>query len=264
MLSSLRTLIVSAAVAGTALLTGAPVAIAAGEAPSPPSRSWTFSGPFGTFDNAQLQRGFQVYKQSCSACHGMRLLYYRNLGQPGGPEFTEDEVKVIAAGYMVTDGPDDTGEMFQRPAIPSDTFFEPYENEQQARSIFGGAYPVDLSVITKARKYGPNYLAALLLGYHEAPAGFDLEPGQYYNEYYSGHRIAMPPPLVADGQIAYDDDTPETIENYAVDVSAFLHWAGEPKLEERKRIGLQVMIFLFVFAALLYLTKLKLWRNIDH
>ena len=194
----------------------------------------------------------------------MRLMHYRNLSQPGGPEFSEEEVKAIAASYNIVDGPDDTGEMFQRAGIPSDNFFRPYENEQQARAIFGGAYPVDLSVITRARKYGPDYLAALLLGYHEAPAGYDLQPGQYYNEYFPGHLISMPPPLVVDGQIDYNDDTPETIENYAIDVSAFLFWAGEPKMEERKKLGLQVMLFLIVFAALLYFSKMKLWSKIDH
>lgn len=249
-------------VAGVAL-TATTGAQAAGEAPSPPAQDWSFSGPFGTFDRAQLQRGFQVYKETCSACHSMDLMYYRNLGQPGGPEFDEEQVKAIAAGYMVMDGPNDMGDMFERPGLASDNFRAPFRNEQEARMINNGAYPPDLSVITKARKYGPDYIYGLLVGYTDPPAGFEMQPGMSYNTYFPGHQIAMAPPL-GDGFISYADGSPETLSQYAQDVAAFFHWAGEPKLEERKRIGLQVMLFLIVFAALLYFSKQKLWRNVDH
>ncbi|PTM41910.1 cytochrome c1 [Bosea sp. 124] len=258
---------------------------AAGDRIEPPALSWSFSGPFGKFDRAQLQRGFKVVKEVCANCHSMSLLRIRNLSQPGGPEFSPGQVTGLAATYQVKDGPNDQGEMFERPGRPADPFPAPFANEQAARAANGGAFPVDLSVIAKARTYergfprfvfdiftqyqeqGPDYIAALLGGYKDPPPeGVTLMPGQYYNTYMPGHLIAMPKPL-NDGQIEYpkgpdgQPQVPETVAQYAKDVSAFLVWAAEPHLEQRKRIGLQVMLFLLIFGGLLYYTKKKVWAR---
>jgi ubiquinol-cytochrome c reductase cytochrome c1 subunit len=258
---------------------------AAGERVEPPALSWSFSGPLGTFDRAQLQRGYKVFKEVCASCHGASLLRFRNLSQPGGPEFTPSQITALAATYQVKDGPNDSGEMFDRPGRAADAFPSPFPNEQAARAANGGAYPVDLSVIAKARTYergfprfvfdiftqyqeqGPDYLAALLAGYKDPPPeGVTLLPGQYYNTYMPGHLIAMPKPL-NDGQVEYpkgadgQPQAPETVAQYAKDVTAFLVWAAEPHLEQRKRIGMQVMAFLFIFALLLYYTKKKVWAR---
>ena len=253
----------AAVLAGALTLGMADTVRAAGKAPAAPSQDWSFSGPFGTFDRGQLQRGFQVYKQVCASCHAMSLVKYRNLSQPGGPGFTEEQVKVIAADYTVMDGPDEFGDMFEREAKPFDAFVSPFENEQQARASNNGAYPLDLSVIAKARKNGANYLYALLTGYTDPPAGEELREGMYYNTYFPGHQIAMAPPLFEEG-VEYTDGSPMTIEQYAADVTAFLMWTAEPKLEDRKKLGFQVMLFLLVFAGLLYLSKKKLWANLEH
>lgn len=245
------------------LAAAAPAAYAAEEGLTPPDQSWSFNGPFGLFDRGQLQRGFKVYQQACAACHSMELIALRTLGESGGPEFPEAAVRALAAEYQITDGPDDFGEMFERPGIPADRLPSPFPNEQAARAANGGAYPPDLSVIAKARPHGPDYLYALLTGYQDPPAHIEMRQGMYYNPYFPGGQIAMPPPL-SEGVVEYTDGTPETVENYAADISAFLMWAAEPKLEDRKRIGFQVMVFLIVFAGLLYLTKKKLWRTVHH
>jgi cytochrome c1 len=231
------------------------------EAPEIAHQSWSFSGPFGTYDNAQLQRGFQVYKEICSSCHSMRLLTYRNLGEPGGPEFSPKAVQALASQVQVTDGPDDKGEMFQRPGRPSDHFRSPFANDQLARIANNGALPPDLSVMAKAREGGPDYIYALLTGFSEPPAGFKLVQGMYYNKAFPGHQIAMPPPL-SDGAVSYTDGTPQTLDNYARDVSAFLMWAAEPKLEERHQVGARVILFLVVFAAIMYLAKRTVWARL--
>ncbi len=227
------------------------------------AQSWSWSGPFGLFDRAQLQRGFKVYQESCQACHGLELMSFRNLGEPGGPEFSEAAVSAIAESYSVEDGPDERGDMFERPGRESDRFPPPYANEQAARAANMGAYPPDLSVMAKARGGGVDYLYALLTSYQDPPEDFELQPGMHYNPAFSGDQIAMAQPFT-DGQIAYDDGTPETLENYARDVSAFLMWTAEPKMEARKRLGFQVMLFLFVFGGLMYASKRKLWRDVDH
>ncbi|MCB1478150.1 MAG: cytochrome c1 [Rhodobiaceae bacterium] len=228
------------------------------------SQSWTFTGPFGTFDRAQLQRGYKVYKEVCANCHSMKLVKFRNLAEPGGPGFTEDQVKALAAEYEITDGPNDDGDMFERPGKPFDTFVSPFANEKAARASNGGAYPPDFSVIAKARPDGPNYIYALLTGYEEEPpADVEMREGMYYNHVFPGHQIAMAPPL-SEEIVEYTDGSPMTVEQYAHDVVSFLMWTAEPKLEERKRMGLQVMIFLIVFAGLLYFTKQKLWSDVDH
>lgn len=252
--------------------------LAAEPAERPERQSWSFAGPFGLFDRAQLQRGFKVYREVCASCHGLKYIAFRNLAQPGGPGFSEAQARAIAAEYQITDGPDDTGEMFQRPGRLSDHFPSPDPNEQAARARFGGALPPDLSVITKARSYesglviglldffrqyqehGVDYVYALLTGYEDPPPGVKLEGTQAWNRYFPGHRIAMVPPL-SDGQVEYTDGSPETVDQYARDVAAFLAWTAEPHMEARKRIGFQVMIFLIVFAGLLYFTKKKVWAD---
>lgn len=257
-------------------------ALAAGGGETPPGVDWSFAGPFGTFDRGQLQRGLKVFREVCSACHGMSLVRFRNFSQPGGPEFTTDQVATLAAEFQIKDGPNDQGEMFERPGRPADAWPSPFPNEQAARAANGGAYPPDFSVLSKARGYergfplflldiftqyneaGPNYIAALLKGYVDPPEGFVLQPGQYYNKYMAGHIISMPS-VLSDGQVEYPKDAngkpvaPETLVQYAKDVTAFLTWAAEPHLEQRKRVGIQVMLFLLVFAGLLYFTKKRVW-----
>ena len=229
-----------------------------------PDIDYSFEGPFGTFDRAQLQRGFQVYKEVCSACHSMNLMYYRNLSQPGGPEFTEEQMKAIAASVQVN-ALDDKGEQIQRPGTPADRFPSPFPNELAARAANNNAYPPDLSVIIKARHGGANYVYALLTGYSDPPADFQLLPGLNYNEYFQGHQIAMPAPLSSDGQVTYaPDNPPATKQQMAKDVAAFLTWASEPKLEERQRMGVKVIIFLVLLSALLYLAYRRLWKDVDH
>jgi ubiquinol-cytochrome c reductase cytochrome b/c1 subunit len=227
-------------------------------AESLPKQKWSFDGPFGTFDPAARQRGFQVYRDVCSACHALSLVHYRNLRDIG---FSEDEVKAIAASVEVTDGPNDNGEMFQRPGRPSDRFKSPFPNEKAARAGNNGAYPVDLSLITKARVGGPDYLYALLTGYSDPPAGVKLMEGMHYNKYFHGHQIAMPPPINAD-QVTYADGTKATVEQLTKDVTTFLTWAAEPELEARKRLGMKVVIFLIVLTGLLFAVKRKVWKDI--
>lgn len=234
----------------------------AAETPAVPKRQWSFDGFFGTYDRAALQRGFQVYKEVCSACHSMNLLAYRNLGEPGGPEFNEAEVKAIAASVEVTDPlPNEQGEMFQRPGIPSDKFKSPFPNEQAAKAANNGAAPPDLSLMAKARPAGANYIYALLTGYADPPADFALSEGLNYNKYFPGHQIAMAPPLAPDA-VSYTDGTQATVEQMAADVTEFLMWAAEPKLEERKRIGFQAILFLIVATGVFYAVKRKVWADI--
>ncbi len=234
-------------------------ALAAGDAKEPREIDWPHSGLFGTYDRAALQRGFQVYKEVCSACHGMRHLSYRHLTGIG---LTPEQVKAIAAEYTVMDGPNDEGEMFERPALPSDTFKKPFANEQQARAANNGAYPVDMSLIVKARHGGENYIYSLLTGYGEPPADMKMGQGMNYNPYFSGGQIAMAAPIVADGQVTYADGTNATVDQMARDVSQFLTWASEPHMEARKQTGVKVILFLFVFAGIMYAAKRRLWRDV--
>ncbi len=248
-------------------LTGvARAAEGATDAKHPEPQAWTWEGPFGHFDRQQLQRGYQVYKEVCAACHAMHLLSFRNLSQPGGPEFTEAQMKAIAASVQVN-ALDDKGETIQRPGTPADRFPSPFPNELAARAANNNAYPVDLSVVTKARHGGADYVVALLTGYSDPPSDFSLLPGLNYNAYFQGHQIAMPAPLTSDGQVTYAPDAgnpPATKQQMAKDVAAFLTWAAEPKMEERKRMGVKVMIFLVFLSALLYLAYRRLWRDVDH
>lgn len=262
--TKMRRLLLVAAVAAAGGLTGAaPHAASAAEAIPVPSQSWSFTGPFGTFDRAQLQRGFQVYREVCASCHSLDLIAFRNLAERGGPQFDEEAVKALAAEFDVIDGPDADGEMFDRPANPSDRFPSPFANENAARAANMGAYPPDLSVIAKARPGGPDYLYALLTGYVDAPEDAELRDGMSYNAYFPGYQIAMGAPLFEES-VEYADGSPETVEQYAKDVSAFLMWAAEPKLEARHRMGLNVMIYLVILAGLLYATKRRLFAKVEH
>ncbi len=225
------------------------------------SIDWSFNGPFGTFDRGQLQRGYKVFREVCAACHTMDLVSFRNLADDGGPGFTPEQVKVIASEFEIEDGPNEDGDMFMRPGIATDRFPAPFPNEQIARLANGGALPPDLSVLAKARIGRADYLYALLTGYQEPPAGVELPAGMSYNAVFPGHQIAMGEPLFDDA-VEYDDDTPLTLENYARDVSAFMMWAAEPKLEARHRMGFKVVLFLLIFAGLLYATKRKVWASV--
>jgi cytochrome c1 len=248
--------------------------------PAPPMNKWSFAGPFGKYDRAQLQRGLKVYREVCQVCHGLTLVTFRTLADPGGPGFTAAQAAAIAAEYQVKGEPNEQGEVKDRPGRLADAFPAPFPNEQAARARYN-AVPPDLSVIAKARGYergfpwwvvdmvtqyqehGVDYLTALLRGYKDSPpAGFTLPPPSFYNEYYPGHAIAMPPPLT-DKRVEYTDGAPMTVEQYAKDISAFLMWTAEPHLEARKRIGLQVVIFLIVLSGLLYFTKKKVWHEVE-
>lgn len=252
--------LVGAAIAAALVFSGASAVQAAGEYKKPQDIQWGWEGPFGTFDRAALQRGFQVYKEVCAACHGLKFLKYRNLGDEGGPGFSEAEVKAIAAAYQVTDGPNEDGDMFERPAEPKDTFKYPFENEQLGRLANNGAYPPDLSLMTKARDGGADYVYSLLVGYTEAPAGTEMQPGMSYNDYFPGHQIAMAQPIYPDS-VEFADGTEATVDQMAKDVVTFLHWAAEPKLEARKSTGFVVMTFLVILAGLLYFTQRKIWSD---
>ena len=230
------------------------------EAPAPPHQQWSFEGVFGTYDRAALQRGFQVYKEVCSTCHQVKHLYFRDLAQIG---YSEDQVKGIAAQVQVTDGPNDQGAMFQRPARPSDPIPGPFPNDEVARAANNGALPPDLSLIVKAREGGADYVYAILNGFKPAPAGFKVGEGMYYNEYFNGHQIKMPPPLSPD-QVKYADGTAATVPQMAHDVATFLAWASEPDLDQRHRIGFKVMLFLIIATIVFYAAKRKIWSRIPH
>ena len=285
---------VRALVTACALAVSSAGALAAGGGHHIDKQDWSFSGPFGGFDKAQLQRGFQVYKEVCASCHGLKYVAFRNLGEEGALGYDEDQIKALAAEYEVEDGPNEDGEMFMRAAKPFDRFPSPFANDEEAKSANGGAMPPDLSLITKARsanvgpdtgielftdlvrmvwhpltayqEYGADYLYALLTGYEEeVPAELEQEVGdKYYNvNYGSGIAIGMAPPL-SDELVEYTDGTPMTTDQYARDVTAFLMWAAEPKLEERKQVGVNALIFLVVFAVLMFFTKRKLWSGVKH
>lgn len=250
-----RTIVIALA----ALAAGATAVGAALEKPEVPDRAWSWNGPFGTFDRAELQRGLQVYTEVCASCHSLRLLAYRNLSALG---YGEEEIKAYASNYEVQDGPDDQGEMFLRAAVPSDKFVPPFANEQAARVANNGAYPPDLSVITKARKNGANYLFGLLTGYQdEPPEGVELADGMYYNKVFPGHQIAMAPPLF-EGGVEYADGTEATVERMAADITAFLAWSAEPELEERKALGIWVMVVLVILFGMVVAVKHRVWSDV--
>ena len=246
----------------------------------PVEQTWSFSGPFGTYDKAQLQRGLKVYKEVCSACHSMKLLPFRQLADLG---YSEEQVKAFAAEYEVQDGPNDAGDMFTRKAIASDKFPSPFANDNAAAAANNGAAPPDFSLIAKARavergfpkfvidvftqyaESGPDYIHALLTGYDQTPPeGMEIAEGTHYNPYFVGGKsLAMAKPI-SDDQVTYEDGTPQTVDQYARDVAAFLMWTAEPHLDARKKTGFSVMIFMALFGALVYLTKKKIWSKVAH
>ena len=223
---------------------------------------WSFKGLTGKFDRASLQRGYQVYKEVCSSCHSMQYLSYRNLGEPGGPEFTEQEVKAIAASIEIEDGPNSQGEMFTRAGRPSDKFKSPYPNVNASIAANGGAYPPDMSVLVRARPGGSNYIYSVLMGYEDPPAEISLDDGVYYNKYMIGNKIKMSSPLI-DEIVEYTDGTQASVDQMAKDVTTFLTWAAEPELEERHRTGVKVLIYLILLTTLVYLSMKKIWSRID-
>jgi ubiquinol-cytochrome c reductase cytochrome c1 subunit len=269
---------------GLALVAGPALAKSSFEEPK--DVHWSFEGPFGQFDRGQLQRGYKVYREVCSACHGMNLVFFRNLGQAGGPFFDpkypnpndNPYVKSLAKDIQVGDIDSETGDSIKRPATSADRFPSPFPNEAAARASNGGALPPDLSVIAKAREGGPAYIYSLLSGFGPAPAGLEVPAGKYYNPFFPGDLgsfwkgqgpapkggfISMPPPL-APNKVTFDDGSPSTINQQAKDVAAFLAWAAEPKMEERKRFGLGAMIYLLIFTGLLYASYRRIWRNVAH
>ena len=252
----LRTSLKALALLG-GLIIATPAAHAAGEEIHIPNANFSFNGVFGTFDRASAQRGFQVYSQVCAACHAMHLLSYRNLRDLG---LTEAQVAAIASQVQIQDGPNDEGQMFERPGRPSDRFRSPFPNPQAARAANNNALPPDLSVIAKARAGGANYIYALLTGYEDPPAGVTIGDGMSYNRYFPGHQIAMARPLNPD-QVEFADGTPATLENMSRDVATFLAWAAEPELEERRAMGIKIIGFLLVLAGLAYAVKRKVWAN---
>jgi ubiquinol-cytochrome c reductase cytochrome b/c1 subunit len=271
--------VIALAIAGALFAGSTKDARAAEGQEAPPAQKWSFAGPFGKYDRGALQRGLKVYKEVCANCHALSYIAFRNLSDGGGPGYSTAQAAALASEYKVKDGPNDQGEMFERPGRPADYFPSPFPNEQAARVVNGGAAPPDLSLIAKARSYergfprfifdfftqyqeqGPDYVAALLQGFEDAPpAGVTIPEGSYYNKYFPGHAIKMPKPL-SDGQVTFDDGSPATVAQYAKDVTTFLMWTAEPQMEARKRMGFQVFIFLIVFAGLMYFTKKKVWAD---
>jgi ubiquinol-cytochrome c reductase cytochrome b/c1 subunit len=263
--------------AGSLAALAAPASAQLAEQVPPPPVKWSFAGPFGKFDEGQLQRGFKIYKEVCSACHSLELLSIGSLAEPGGPGFSVAQVEALAATYKISDL-DDKGQPKEREGRPADHFPSPFPNAAAAAAANGVA-PPDMSTLAKARGYqrgfprfvfdvftqyqeaGPDYIHAILNGYKDPPKGFAVPAGGHYNEYFPGHVIAMPPPLT-DGQVTYDDGSPQTLAQYSQDVAAFLMWAAEPHLVQRKRIGFQVIVFLIVLSGLLYFTKKKVWSAV--
>jgi ubiquinol-cytochrome c reductase cytochrome c1 subunit len=268
------------------LALAAPVSAAENAHPDIHRQHWSFGGVFGHYDDAQLQRGFKVYTEVCARCHGIRRLAFRNLAQPGGPSFPEAAVKSLAATYQVDAEPNEEGKIVKRPATVTDNIPPPYRNDQEARFALNGALPPDLSLITKARaaeegtpfyrvpdrmlrdvltayqESGADYVYAYLMGYKEPPPSTKLAEFMSYNVAFPGHQTAMPNPFLGgDGMVKYDDNTPATIDNYARDVTAFLAWAADPKLEERKRMGILVVAYIVLTALLLGLAKRRIWGD---
>jgi ubiquinol-cytochrome c reductase cytochrome c1 subunit len=281
-----RTLLLAAAIAG--LLGFAGSAAAASTQAEPMDEHWSFDGPFGMYDQAQLQRGYKVYREVCSSCHSMNMVAFRNLGDPGGPFWdpkypnSNDNpvVKTIANDYKVADIDRDTGDAIKRPATTADYFPAPFANEAASRASNGGAYPPDMSMLAKAREGGAAYIYSIVVGDGAAAAhGLTVPAGKYYDPYLPGDMgsywsgdpkkvpvggfIAMPPPLTA-GKVTFDDGTPSTLRQEAKDVAAFLQWAADPKMEERKEAGFGVMIFLLIFTGLLYASYREVWRKVEH
>ena len=223
---------------------------------------WSFKGLFGKFDRSSLQRGYQVYTEVCASCHSMKYVSYRNLGEKGGPEFSEETVKAIAASFEVNDGPNADGEMYARPGKPSDKFVMPYDNVKAAQAANGGAYPPDMSVLVKARGGGVDYIYSLLQGYEDVPMGMILDEGVHYNKYMYGNKIKMSAPL-SEGIVEYGDGTEASVEQMSKDVTTFLMWTAEPHLEARHRMGFKAIIYLIILTILVYFSMKKIWSRIE-
>ncbi|MBI5121066.1 MAG: cytochrome c1 [Rhodospirillales bacterium] len=221
-------------------------------------QSWSWDGLFGAYDKAQMKRGFQIFHEVCSNCHGLKLVAYRNLKEIG---LSEDEAKAVAGEREVKDGPNDEGEMFNRPGKLSDRYIPPFANDQAARVSNNGALPPDLSLITKARAGGPDYVYSLLMGFEDAPADYKLNDGMNYNKIFPGNQIGMAP-QISDDLVTYADGTKATSHQLTMDVVAFLNWAAEPELDERKSMGLKTLIFLLVLTGLFYALKRKIWADV--
>jgi ubiquinol-cytochrome c reductase cytochrome c1 subunit len=251
----MRKAMISAAAAVMMALAGPALAAGGVEIPK---REWSFEGLFGTYDRGSMQRGLQIYKENCSGCHSLNLMYYRNLADLG---YEPAQIKAFAAENEVQDGPNDEGEMYDRAALPSDRFVKPFPNDNAARAGNNGALPPDLSLMVEARVGGPNYMYALLTGFVDAPEGVTVMEGMNYNTVFPGHQIAMAPPLSEDG-VEYTDGTKATVDQQAVDIVTFLAWTSEPNMEARKQMGLKVMIFLIVFTGLLIAVKKRVWADV--
>ena len=277
---------------GIATLGIAANANAAGKAVHIDRHEWSYGGIQGQYDPIQLRRGFQVYQEVCASCHGLERVRFRNLVEPGGPQFDEEAVKRLAEEWpnQIIDGPNDEGEMFERPPKLSDPMKGPFRNQQEARSINNGAYPLDLSLITRARNIhsdapwyihvpqmtfdiltgyqegGSDYLYALLTGYVEPPEGFELSEGMNYNKYFPGHQIAMAQPIPDEGAVEYQANAGATtsMKQNAEDVTAFLAWAADPSLNQRKQLGWSVLIYLLITTLLLYFAKKRIWARVKH
>ena len=235
---------------------------AAGENHPLLKQKWSFQSFFGKFDRASLQRGYQVYAEVCASCHSMQYLSYRNLMEKGGPEFSEEQAKAIAATFEATDGPNSDGEMFTRPGKLSDKFVMPYANVEEAKLSNGGAYPPDMSVLLKARSGGADYIYSVLLGYEDPPEGMKLDDGVYYNKYMYGNKIKMPQQLY-DDLVTYVDGTAATPEQMAKDITTFMAWTAEPKLEERHKFGFRAISYLIILTILVYFSMKKIWSRIE-
>lgn len=231
---------------------------AEGHVRRPVEQKWSFKGPLGVFDRAQLQRGFQVYKEVCATCHSLRFLRYEKLTSLG---FSKAEVKAIAAGYEVPGVLSEEGDPTTRKAVAGDFFARPYPNDNAARAANNGALPPDLSLIVKARKGGADYIYSLLTGYRKAPQTFKLMPGMSYNPYFEGYQIAMPTPLNPQ-QVSYSDGTQATVSQMAKDVTAFLAWVAEPESEYRRQLGIKVLIYLTFFTLLMYILMRQAWKKV--
>ena len=234
----------------------------AAEKPNLLKLDWSFKGLFGKFDRGSLQRGYQVYSEVCASCHSMKYLSYRNLSEKGGPEFSVEQAKAIAASFEITDGPNADGEMFTRPGKLSDKFLMPYANDKEAQAANGGAYPPDMSVLAKARSGGADYLYSILLGYVDPPEGITLDDGVYYNKYMYGNNIKMAKPL-EDDLVEYSDGTIASEEQMAKDVVTFLMWSAEPHLESRHRMGFKVIVYLIILTILVYFSMKKIWSRVE-
>ncbi|MCB2113036.1 MAG: cytochrome c1 [Parvularculaceae bacterium] len=304
----MKTILFTLAAFGSAIALSGPAQAAGGEVREYKHNHWHFDGPFGAYDKEAVQRGFQVYKTVCASCHAVEQLAFRSLGEKGGPFYLDKcpagvaettncsnpsenpVVKAIAAEYEITDGPDDSGDMFKRPGLPSDKIPGPYANAQQARAANGGALPPNLALVIKARHHGPNYVYSLLTGYEDAPISVQLAPAQYYNPYFAGDMsqllkeeyrdaeghplegveipqggvLAMKAPL-ADGIVDYaDEHVPETVDQYAKDVVEFLTWASEPKMEQRKSLGVVTIGYLLILTLILFFSYRAIWAKVDH